>query len=493
MAAVEEADTGVDEGEGGAFLEHQAMAGRDGAGGRGWPKCAAIEMANGEHERPRGRLVGSDVREYAARGKSRQAVRGRGILWVKGGLVMAGRRWAVCVVVMGALVGRAWGEARTLQVADDAGLARALREVREVRTGGTGGVGAEGSWTGWRIVLAPGTYRGGVFVQDLSGTVEGFIVIEGADPKNKPVFVGGTEGLHFSACSYLTLRNLAVRGQPGNGINIDDGGFGRESAHHVTLEGVEIREIGPTGNHDALKVSGVDDLVVRGCIIEGWGGQGIDLVGCHKVVIEGCTLRGKAGFSPSAGVQAKGGSSEVAIRGCTFVNAGERAVNIGGSTGRAFFRPVGATYEAKDVTVEGCRFVGSTAPVAFVGVDGAVVRFNTIYQPEKWVVRILQETTAEGFAPCRNGRVERNLIVGKEGVLRAAVNVGPNTDAGSFVFRENWWYCLDRGAASRPVLPVAEEGGVYGVDPGVEVISGLPMEAREERAQAYGAGGWKSK
>jgi hypothetical protein len=391
----------------------------------------------------------------------------------------------------GALSGSAWGEGRTLEVADDAGLARALREVR---TGGTGSVGGAGDEpTEWRIVLAPGTYRGGVYVQDLSGTVEGFIVIEGADPKNKPVFVGGTEGLHFSGCSNIKLRNLAVRGQTGNGINIDEGGAGRPMRRSFIVEGVDFADIGPTGNHDGLKVSGMETVLVRNCTFEGWGGQGIDLVGCHKVVIEGCTLRGKAGFSASAGVQAKGGSSEVAIRGCTFVHAGERAVNIGGSTGRAFFRPAGATYEAKEVTVEGCLFVGSTAPVAFVGVDGAVVRFNTIYQPEKWVVRILQETTAEGFVPCRNGRVERNLIVAKESVLRTAANVGPNTEPGSFVFRENWWFCEERPAASRPVLPVAEEGGVYGVDPRVAVTAGLPGPAREERARGYGVEGWKGR
>ena len=33
--------------------------------------------------------------------------------------------------------------------------------------------------------------------------------------------------------------------------------------------------------------------------------------------------------------------------------------------------------------------------MAFVGVDGSVVRYNTIYRPEKWVVRILQENTAD--------------------------------------------------------------------------------------------------
>ena len=170
---------------------------------------------------------------------------------------------------------------------------------------------------------------------------------------------------------------------------------------------------------------------MTGCTVEGWGGQGIDMVGCHRALIEGCTFRGKPGFGQQIAVQAKGGSSDVTVRRCTFLNVGQRGVNLGGSTGPKVFRPQGARYEAKDITVEGCRFVGGMAPVAFVGVDGATVRYNTIYRPEKWVVRILQENTADGMVPSRNGRFERNLIVFRAGTgARSAVNVGPEDGAG---------------------------------------------------------------
>lgn len=370
----------------------------------------------------------------------------------------------------------AFAAERRVEVSDDASLARAIREAQP----------------GTRVVVAPGNYRGRLFVTGIRGTAEAPVIIEAADPKKKPVFVNGTEALHLSNCSHVTLRNLAARGQTGNGINVDDAGNAKEPSHHVTIEGLDISQVGPTGNHDALKLSGIDDLVVRNCTMEGWGGQGIDMVGCHRVVIENCTLRGKAGFTPSAGVQAKGGSSEVAIRGCTFLNAGERAVNIGGSTGLEYFRPIGAKYEAKDVTVEGCRFVGSMSPIAFVGVDGAVVRYNTIHQPEKWVVRILQETTAEGFIACHNGRMERNLIVAKQAVLRTAINVGPNTQPESFVFQENYWFCTDRPEASRPQLPVSEEKGVYGPDPEMALKEGVPGAPGREGAKAFGADAdWK--
>ena len=45
------------------------------------------------------------------------------------------------------------------------------------------------------------------------------------------------------------------------------------------------------------------------------------------------------------------------------------------------------------------------------------------------------------------------------------VNVGPHTAPETFQLADNFWYCEDRPAASRPSLPAAETGGVYGVDP----------------------------
>ena len=346
-----------------------------------------------------------------------------------------------------------------------------------------------GAKPGSRIVLAAGTYRPGVSAKGLTGTADAPIVIEGADGKNPPVFEGGPVGLHLSDCAHLTLRDILVRGQSGNGVNIDDGGTFDTPSHHVTLERVRVEDVGPEGNRDAIKLSGVDDLRVIDCTVEGWGGQGIDMVGCHRVRVEGCTFRGKSGFGQQIAVQAKGGSSDVTVRRCTFLDVGQRGVNLGGSTNPKLFRPPGARYEAKDVTVEGCRFVGGMAPVAFVGVDGAAVRFNTIYRPEKWVVRILQENTADEMVPSRGGRFERNLVVYGSAAARSAVNVGPKTEPAGFVFRENLWYCEDRPDRSRPQTPAAEQGGVYGVDPQVRLSEQrLPSPPAAAAARGFGAG-----
>ena len=364
-----------------------------------------------------------------------------------------------------------WAAAGPIEVRDDAALRAALK---------TAGPGTH-------IRLAPGRYQPAVWIANRHGTAEKPIVIAGADEKHLPRFEGGQEGWHFSACSYVTLRNVAVSGQTVNGINIDDGAKFDTPAHHITLENLHVSDIGPQGNLDAIKLSGLDDFVIRNCTIEGWGGQAVDMVGCHKGVIEDCTFRGKKGFSQDTGPQTKGGSSAVTIRRCLFDRAGQRAMQVGGSTGMKFFRPAGAKYEAKDITVEGCTFVGGAAAVSFVGVDGAVFRGNTIYRPEKWVLRILQETTAEGFPPCRNVKFEQNLVVFRRAELQTIANIGPRTAPETFSFSKNLWYCEDHPGASKPDLPAAETGGVYGVDPQLADPSRGNFTPRNAKAKEFGA------
>ncbi|GBC99516.1 hypothetical protein HRbin17_02041 [bacterium HR17] len=342
----------------------------------------------------------------------------------------------------------------TLRVANDAELRDALRAVQP----------------GTTVLIAPGEYRGGLFLTNLQGTPDRPILIAAADPTDPPVIKGGTECLHLVDAAYVELRDLVLVGASGNGLNIDDGGSFDTPAHHIVLRNLKVRDIGPQGNCDGIKLSGVTHFRVENCVVERWGdgGQGIDMVGCHDGVIVGCTLRfeDEKGF----GIQAKGGSSRIRIVRCRLEHAGARAVQLGGSTGLQFFRPPlrpGALHaEARDLTVEGCTVIGSTAAIAFAGVDGAVVQFNTIYRPKRWAFRILQETRAEGFVPCRNGVIADNLIVFRSDEwAEGGVNIGPHTAPHTFTFARNWWFCLDDPARSRPRLPVSERDGVYGVDP----------------------------
>ena len=335
-------------------------------------------------------------------------------------------------------------QAATHAVRDDAGLKTILRSLQ----------------AGDVVRLAPGTYTGGHQVEGVAN-----LTVEALDPAQPPRFAGGSSGWHFRRCPGLRLRHLVVSGQSMNGLNLDEGGPSQPATTGVRLENLTVEDIGPKGNHDGIKVSGLTNLVIRDCRITGWGGQGIDLVGCHQVRIEGCRFTGKPGFSASAGIQIKGGSSAVTVENCDFDDAGERPLNVGGSTGLEFFRPPGARHEAKDIVVRDNRIRGSLCAAAFVGVDGAEFSDNTVLHPRRWIFRMLQETRAEGFTPCRNVLVRGNRIVFRRDQVVAEVNVGDGTAPETFRFEGNRWFAEDRPQASRPRLPVAETDGIHGVDP----------------------------
>ena len=313
---------------------------------------------------------------------------------------------------------------------------------------------------GTTLKIAPGEYPGGHHVVGIEN-----VTIEALEAKQPPHFKGGANGWQFSRCAGLTLRSLRVSGQSGNGLNLDDGGELARPVTGITIESVEISDIGPKGNHDGIKCSGLDGMTIRDCTITGWGGQGIDFVGCHRALITGCRFVGKEGFTASAGVQLKGGTSEVTVEKCRFTKAGERPVNIGGSTGLAYFRPQGAKHEAARIIVRDNVIEGSLCAAAFVGVDGAEFTGNTVLFPEKWIFRILQETKEPGFAPCRNVIVRGNRIVFRRSQVQTEVNMGPGTAPDTFRFEKNRWFAEDRPEASKPKLPVEEKDGLHGLDP----------------------------
>ncbi len=326
---------------------------------------------------------------------------------------------------------------------------------------------------GTRILLAEGNYGGDFHFANLHGAAGQPVVIASADPEKRAVFGNAKTGLHLSNPTHVELRDLDFSALYANGLNIDDGGArSGEGAHHVVLSGLHVRDVGGGGNEDGIKLSGLSDFSIVECTIERWGtggGSAIDMVGCHRGVVERSLVRHNS--PPNAtGIQCKGGTSEITIRTSRFEYAAGRAINIGGSTGLQFFRPPlaakGEYAEARAIRVEGNTFVGAMTPVAFAGVDGAVFRFNTIERPGRWAVRIVQENHAPGFVACRNGEFTDNLIIFDSARWsEGGVNIGAGTAPETFKFARNWWYCEDRPKRSEPKLPTKEIAGVYGRDP----------------------------
>lgn len=361
---------------------------------------------------------------------------------------MGRKTWFVAAALVAACVAppRATGAADPLVVRTVDELRAALADLKP----------------GTLILIRPGAYAGRFDLAGVAGTETAPVMICG-DPGDPPVFAGGgSEAWHLSACSHVVLRDLIVRGQSGNGINVDDGGRRETPSRGIRIERVIIEDVGPEGNHDALKMSGVDGFLVKDCSFSGWGGSAVDLVGCHDGEIVGCSFAGKDGFSQHSGVQIKGGSARVSVLRSRFVDAGARAVNAGGHTGLDYFRPPGADAEARDLVVDGCIFLGGEAPIAAVGVAGLRLTGNSIHLPEKWILRVLQENRAEALAACGGVVFARNRVV-FDGRVRTFVNVGPGILPGAYELRDNDWVELGPGGGPlpEPRRPAEEAGNPF--------------------------------
>lgn len=327
---------------------------------------------------------------------------------------------------------------------------------------------------GAAIRIHPGTYSGGTFLNNLHGTAQAPIWIGGIEGQPRPLINGSSQGIHFVRPRYVIVQNLEVANSSANGINADDGGETSNAlaAHHIIFRNLHIHHIGGTGNQDGLKLSGINHFFVLDCEISHAGGagsgSGIDMVGCHHGVIARCYLHYLSGNA----VQCKGGSEDVEIRWCRMKEAGQRAVNAGGSTGFEFFRPplspTELNAEARNIRVFANIIEGGVASIAFVGCVNSVAAHNTIVTPHNWIFRILQETVSGGgytFLACSNNSVINNLVYFDRSDLSTYINIGPNTAPATFTFAHNLWYAYDNPAASTPNLPVTELNGLYGVNP----------------------------
>ena len=324
------------------------------------------------------------------------------------------------------------------------------------------------------LSLASGiTIRGGLELREIHGTKAAPVILRAEDSQKPPVFEGGGSGVHVTRCSYLTIDGLHLTGATGNGINVDNGGSQTTTSRGITLLNLVVTNVGPNGNSDGIKLSGLDEFKVENCRIVDWGngGSAIDMVGCHDGVIADCMISRNPddtkGRQQANGVQMKGGSARIVVRKCRFEHPGGRGVNVGGSTGKEFFRPADANYEAKDITVEDCQFIGGMAAIAFVGVDSAIVRNNTLYHSGRWALRILLENRTTGLLPSRKGTFSNNIVVFNSQQMVDAVNVGDATAPETFRFENNVWYCEDRPEQTqrRVRLPVQEVDGIYDTKP----------------------------
>lgn len=345
---------------------------------------------------------------------------------------------------------------------------------------------------GTAIRLHPGTYAGGGSFSDIRGNASAPIWIGGVPGQAKPVIQGGSNAIHLRRPRYLVVHDIVFQNSSLNGINCDDAAeyANADAARYVIFRDIEVRNIGTGGNHDGLKLSGLNDFFVLNSVISNvQAGSGIDCVGCHRGVIAYNEFRNGGSNS----IQTKGGSTDIDVLWNRFENAGQRAINAGGSTGFEYFRPPlvnnQANAEARRIRVLGNVIIGGENAISFVGVVDGLAAQNTIVNPTRWPIRILQETVSSGgyeFLPAQNNVIDNNIFYFSSGQVSSHVNVGANTRPESFVFRNNLWFAHNNPGSSTPTLPVTETGGVIGQNPGfvnlpsgdVHLITNSPARGR---------------
>ena len=159
------------------------------------------------------------------------------------------------------------------------------------------------------------------------------------------------------------------------------------------------------------------------------------------------------------------GTYDITIADNFFRNGGQRTLNLGGSTGLQFFRPNDAPFEAADIQVFSNIIVGSWAAIAYVGSVRVEVVNNTIYQPENWVIRILQESVdPDRFEECGDNVCCNNIVHLSDG-LSTETNIGPNTRPETFIFSNNLWFNQDDYNWSGPNIPVTDVDGIINEAP----------------------------
>jgi hypothetical protein len=336
---------------------------------------------------------------------------------------------------------------------------------------------------GDRILLAPGIYAGGLYRAGLEG-----VTLTSQDPAQPAVLdAGGTgEVLHLSSARDVVIEDLIFRNYLDNGINIDDGGnWPAGKSANITLGRLTVSNAtAPTGNRDAIKLSGVEGFVIDGVVVTQWGtgGSAIDPVGSHRGVIRNSQFVHDGLTASGSGVRPKGGSKDIQILGNRFeMNAG-RAIQLGGSTGAQFFRFVDGDsgYEAAEMDVAGNLIRGADSAVHWVNIDGGRYRFNAIDRPTTWIMRMLNENPGSSIVDTQGGQFWDNVVVYDAGLRRISNHDGAEVLEETFSFARNQWYRSDGAgptSGAQLQLPAEEVDGTYGVDPQLNLSRAVTWHA----------------
>ena len=325
---------------------------------------------------------------------------------------------------------------------------------------------------GDRIYVAPGNYNSRLWVQDVHGTSEAMIEVVALDPDNRPVFdVQDAACLTLYDCSYILVDGIIAQG--GGTASSDANNIEFPYGSHMIIKNCLSRDLTCEFNSNAYKFAHADNLLMYNCVAEEWVNSGYGM--CINVSDSSLYMRNTITFptlplyAGASGIMAKGAAYHYGMYKNHFIDGGSRAICFGGAGGAT-------GPEIYDSVAMGNVIEGGEAAVAYVSSENCDFAYNTVVDPELFVMRVLKEST---FSPANN-IFRRNLVYYGNVTVQ---NIGSSTQPETFTYAENYWYKYTNPGGSIPTLAAPETDPAGGTDPQ------LDSEQRPHYGQAkdYGA------
>jgi len=302
--------------------------------------------------------------------------------------------------------------------------------------------------------VAPGYYGSRLWVQNVHGSPDAMIEVVALNPNDRPVFEA-----HESACftlydcSYILVDGIIAQGagtptSDGNNIEFPYGS-------HMILKNSLSRDVVHTGNSDGVKFAHSDNILMYNCTVTEWGegGSGVDgMISNSELFMRNTfTFPSLPTYAGANGIMPKGAAYHIGMYKNHFIDGSSRSVCFGGSGGAT-------GPEVYDSVAMGNVIEAGEAAVAYVSCRNCEFAYNTIVNPENYVMRILKE----GVVGASDNIFRRNLIQYGNVVVQ---NIGPGNDAASFTYAEDYWYKYTNPAGSIPTLAAPETDPAGGTDP----------------------------
>ncbi len=328
---------------------------------------------------------------------------------------------------------------------------------------------------GDRILMAPGTYTDTMYVDGTTGgTPDKPIIICAQDPLNPPVFnLGPGKMFMTDHVSNFVIDGLVLKTADAiNGIQIAWG-------QNVVLKNFKQIDTGTAVGNSAIKFSVCTNFLMYNMEAVRWGDSGVDMVACAKGLMMNNHMT-NSNINSNNGFQAKGGSFNIGEYNNVLKDCGNRVLNMGQSTGAPYFYQGNYGWECYDSVAMGNKLIGCTYPLSYSNANNIRFDYNTVVGPKNALLRILSESTA-ATNPSSNGSYSHNLV--QYGSLYEYVNMGSNTNPGSFTFDGNYWYRTTNPAGSIPPLVGTQINNVGGTNPQLDAN----YDPQYDPAKAYGA------